>query len=469
MKYTNSTLSRLGLLSLALLLMGQGCFGGDSSTADTASINTGDVTLEYWRVFDDDDTYDVIIDNYQAQHPNVNIDYRELRFDEYEEELILAFAEDRGPDLFTIHNTQMGEYADLLLPMPESLVITERQSSGGLRNEVVTVLTENPTMTMRELDNLFVEQVVDDVVMDYQADPDIDPVESIYGLPMALDSMVLFYNRDLLSASGISAAPETWEDFQEAVIAITDYDSTGAITQSAAALGTAGNVERGADILSLLMMQNHTEMTDERGRITFHQIPDAVEDRFPGLDALEFYTDFANPTKEVYTWNDDFTSSFEAFANGQTAFFFGYSYHLPLLRTVAPKLNFQISRMPQIDPDVHQVHYANYWIEGVAANTEEANWAWDFLLFATGEEQVVHYLDAAEKPTALRGLINEQISDDTLGIFAEQILLSTNWYHGKDSGAMEKAMGDLIEGMLANPEDPASLLVDAAKKVSQSY
>jgi len=363
----------------------------------------------------------------------------------------------------------MHEYSDLLLPMPESVVVTETQSSGGLRSETVTVLTEKPTMTMRQLDNLYVEQVVDDVVMDYQANPDIDPVESIFGLPMGLDSMVLYYNRDLLSAAGIAAAPETWADFQDSVIAITDYDSDGNISQSAAAMGTADNVERAADILSVLMMQNHTEMTDERGRVSFHQIPDGVEDRYPGLDAIEFYTDFANPTKEVYTWNDDMGSSFEAFANGQTAFFFGYSYHIPLLRTVAPKLNFQISGMPQIDPSVHQVHYANYWIEGVAANSDEANWAWDFLLFATAEDQVVHYLEEAGKPTALRSLITEQLTDDTLGIFAEQILLSTNWYHGADAGAMEKAMGDLIEGMLANPEDPASLLVDAAKKVSQSY
>ena len=464
-----NTLKRLGLLSLALVLIGQGCFGGGSSSADTSDINTGEVTLEYWRVFDDDDTFDTIVDNYQSLHPNVSIDYRELRFDEYEDELIRAFAEDRGPDLFTIHNMDMHEYSDLLLPMPESVVVTETQSSGGLRSETVTVLTEKPTMTMRQLDNLYVEQVVDDVVMDYQANPDIDPVESIFGLPMGLDSMVLYYNRDLLSAAGIAAAPETWADFQDSVIAITDYDSDGNISQSAAAMGTADNVERAADILSVLMMQNHTEMTDERGRVSFHQIPDGVEDRYPGLDAIEFYTDFANPTKEVYTWNDDMGSSFEAFANGQTAFFFGYSYHIPLLRTVAPKLNFQISGMPQIDPSVHQVHYANYWIEGVAANSDEANWAWDFLLFATAEDQVVHYLEEAGKPTALRSLITEQLTDDTLGIFAEQILLSTNWYHGADAGAMEKAMGDLIEGMLANPEDPASLLVDAAKKVSQSY
>lgn len=464
-----NTIKRLGLLSLAFVLVGQGCFGGGSSSTITADINTGEVTLEYWRVFDDDDTFETIIDNYEAKHPNVSINYRELRFDEYEEELIRAFAEDRGPDLFTIHNTDMREYADLLSPMPESLVVTELQSSGGLRNEVTNVVTEKPTMTMRQLDNLYVEQVVDDVVMDYQANPDIDPVESIYGLPMALDSMVLYYNRDLLSASGIAAAPETWTDFQEAVIAITDYDSDGNIAQSAAAIGTASNVERAADILSLLMMQNYTEMTDERGRVAFHQIPDGVEGRYPGLDAVEFYTDFANPTKEVYTWNDDMSSSFEAFANGQTAFFFGYSYHIPLLRTVAPKLNFQISGMPQIDPDVHQVHSANYWIEGVAANSDEANWAWDFLLFATAEDQVVHYLDAAGKPTALRSLITEQLTDDTLGIFAEQILLSTNWYHGADSGAMEAAMADLINGILANPEDPEALLINAAKKVSQSY
>ena len=48
---TNS-LKRIAIASLALILVGQGCFGGGSdSSSTTADINTGDVTLEYWRVF----------------------------------------------------------------------------------------------------------------------------------------------------------------------------------------------------------------------------------------------------------------------------------------------------------------------------------------------------------------------------------------------------------------------------------
>ncbi|MFA6130819.1 MAG: extracellular solute-binding protein [Patescibacteria group bacterium] len=455
-------LSYLALASL-LVTTGQGCLGGGTTT--TAE----ELTLTIWGVFDDANAYEPLIDAYETLHPNVSIDYRELRYDEYRDELVRAFAEGKGPDIFSVHNTWMGEYQGLMQPMPSQITVSELQTQGTVKRETVNVAVQKPTMTARELEATFVEQIAFDVVRDYQADDNSDVESRIFGLPLSVDSLALFYNKDLLDAAGIATPPTTWTEFQNDVIALTTYNAEGEVDQSGAALGTAENVERAGDILSILMMQNGTAMTDDRGRVTFNLVPDdAGEDVYPGLDAVRFYTDFANPTKEVYTWNDSYSNSFDAFTSGQTAMMLGYSYYIPLVRTAAPKLNFSISKLPQIDGG-QEVNFANYWIETVAKNTEHSDWAWDFILFAADEDQVTNYLEAANKPTALRSLIGNDLDDPELGVFAEQTLTAKSWYLGNDIEVAEQALRDLITQMLDGSVEGDEAIDDAAQKVSQTY
>lgn len=451
-----------GLAFSMLLSVGAGCFGGSKSTQQAAA-----VTLDYWRVFDDESSFNDIIKAYQAMHPNVKINYRRLRPEEYETELIRAFAEGRGPDIFSVHNTKIGEFESLMLPMPASVNISFLETVGSLRKQTIFVDKEQPTLSQKSLKQQFVDVVAKDVIRPYKATDKVAAVDSVFGLPLSVDTMALYYNKDLLNAAGIAQAPATWDEFQADVAKLTVIDAEGKITQSGAALGTTDNVERSADILSLLMMQNGTLMTTGNA-VTFNEIPDGTpEGLFPAVDAARFYTDFANPTKEVYSWNDTFAGSFQAFANGQAAFFFGYSYHIPYLAAAAPKLNYGIGAMPQISGG-RQVNFGNYWVESVAKNSDASDYAWDFVQFAASAEQATKYLGKAHKPTALRGLINTQLNDEDMGTFAEQVLTADSWYRGRDSGAMEKALNDFADGVLAGG-DVGDLVNQAAQIVRQTY
>ncbi|MFH1711865.1 MAG: extracellular solute-binding protein [Patescibacteria group bacterium] len=453
------------IVASLFLTTGQGCVGGGGGGQQLEQ-----VTLNYWRVFDDSGDFRDIINAYRALHPNVKINYRKLRYDEYEEELVRAIAEGRGPDIFSMHNTWMNEYQNLMEPMPSSVTIQNQETRGTLRQEMVVVETTKPTPSITTLKNDYVEQVAKDAVLSYKATTRSDAQSRIYGFPLSVDSLALFYNRDLLDAAGIPTPPQNWEEFQAVIPQLTSYDIDGNITQSGAALGTSQNVERSTDILSLLMMQTGTQMTDARGRVAFNTVPEGSPKGFyPGLNALQFYTDYANPTKQVYTWNENYPNSFEAFANGQTAFFFGYSYHIPLLRTAAPRLNFAVASMPQIEGG-RDVNYANYWLEVVSNDTKNSNWAWDFLMFASSAENVTSYLDRTDKPTALRNLVNSQLDDGQVAIFAAQTLTAESWYRGSDATAAENALKNLIDDYLkARYEDPADAMELAANRVQQTY
>ena len=449
----------LCVLFLILPLVGAGCGG----TTRAQTLATKPVTLTIWRVFDDDSTYSSIMNAYQALHPNISFNYKELRYNEYEDELLRAFAEGEGPDIFSIHNTWIGEYKSLIKPLPDSLTIPYSQTRGTIKKETVYTIQEEPTLSQRVLKNDYVDIVVQDVLRSYKPNAKAEVEERIFALPMSVDSLALYYNKDLLNAAGIPEPPSTWTEFQDQVTKLTKIGVEDKIIQAGASIGTSRNVERAFDILSILMMQNGTQMTDSRYQATFGQETDTG---FLASEATRFYTDFANPLKAVYTWNADQPDSFDAFIKSNTAFFFGYSYHNAFIRAANQKLNFSITALPQIDGG-KVVNYANYWVETVAKSSNAGDWAWDFVQFATEADHVGSYLKTAKKPTALRSLISSQLEDEMLSVFAGQTLTARSWYMGNNANVAEEAFLDLIDAYLKG-NDQERALKDAQNKVNQT-
>lgn len=249
---------------------------------------------------------------------------------------------------------------------------------------------------------------------------------------------------------------------------ITVIDKENNIIQAGAALGTAKNIANATDALSLLMMQNGTRMIDENNRAVFNLSSRNQEGVVPGEQALTFYTDFANPIKETYTWNDQMPEALDSFIQGKLAFYIGYSNDLLLIQTRAPKLNFDIAPMLQIEGNP-EVNYAKYWLETVSKKTKYSNEAWDFILFATKEDQAKLYLDKTKKPTALKSLIQKQMEDYDLSIFAKQVLTAQSWYRGNGGDIIKKIFNELIEGALKGDGEMQKLLNLTVEKINQTF
>jgi ABC-type glycerol-3-phosphate transport system substrate-binding protein len=454
------------LIVASLSFLGLGC-RGESAAVQQAS---KPFVLKFWSVFDDEDAYAEVFAAYRQIHPNIVIEYRKFTFDEYQGALLNAIAENRGPDVMAIHNTWFGAWQPRLLPVPAVLSVPYREIQGTIRKEAVTVIRQTPGITLRQLANDYIDAVSGDVVLPTeQTDPRAPLVPRIYGLPLYSDTLALYYNRDLLNNAGVAQPAAFWKEFQEQVKRLTKLDETGAILQSGAALGTADNVERSADILSLLMLQNGAKMVDENGKAAFEKfVPELGTRQYPpGAEALIFYSDFANPAKEVYSWNDKMPNSLDAFASGKTAYFFGYSYHLATIRQRNPKLNFGIAPFPQIEGN-SPVNFANYFALGVSNKTEHPDESWDFVQFLTKVDNAQKYLAATRKPTALRSLVNAQLDDLDLSTFAAELPTAKSWYHGIDAAATESAFEEMIRQMLADQADPTRIAEIGATKVNQT-
>ena len=389
-------------LTVILILRG---IGGDT---------TQSATLEFWGVFDDRNAFDKVITDFQGQNPGIKVLYRQFSYEEYEKSLIDALATGTGPDIVMVHNTWLPKHGDKLKVLSDKIPGQKQ-----------------PLLTIQDYKTNFVDVAFSDFVFNNQ----------IYGLPLYVDTLALFYNKDIFNSAGITRPPQDWEEFNSDIETITRLDSSGQITQSAAAIGTARNINRSTDILSALMIQTGVRMTDTDNRSV--SFAGRVNNSPVGELALKYYTDFANPSVRTYTWNDVQHYSVDAFTGGKTAMMLNYSHEVEVLKNKSSRLNFGVAPMLQVSStDVK--NYANYWGVGVTANSKFPNESWRFIAYLASKEGAQSYLSATLRPSARRDLIELQRNDLDLGVFAVQALSARSWYQ-IDNMAIETIFADMID------------------------
>lgn len=440
----------LSLLLTLVLTSGFGC----ATVSQDVQVKMRPITLNYWRVWDGSDNFTQIIAEYNKIHPNITINYRKLNYSEYEQELLNALAEDRGPDIFSINSTWVRRYAKKISPMPDQITMAYPVVRGTLKKETFPELRTKKSLTLASLKSGFLDTVYNDVTLDaYDATLKAN-TKKIYGLPLAVDTLGTFYNKDLLNNAGIAELSPYWnKQFQKDVKKLTKQSGNGEILQSGVSLGTGTNIERSSDILSALILQNGTTVVDDQGKVLFRQYVSS-KDYNPGIDAIRFYTDFANPTKDVYSWNKTLPNSLELFIQGKLAIMFGYSYDIPIIKARSPKLNFEVMPFPQIEGRNDPKNVVDYWVETVSSKSINKAEAWDFVQFAAAQPDMAKlYLDSAKRPAAIKSLIKDQINDPDLGVFAQQLLVANTWYHGNNFEIADKAFKVMLDAIADNPDN----------------
>ncbi len=434
MKFTYKIVSLL----LATAMLGFGC---KTLTAEQAAA-VKPVTLNYWTVFENVDELKRLATEYQAQHPHVTIKIRQVRYDEFDQQFVNALADDVQPDIVSMHTRWLRNYVGRLATMPA------QTSIGKL------VLKNSITKETEVLFDTFTMPTVETIKRDYVAAVPEDAIikNKIYGLPLSVDTLGIYYNKDLLDKAGMPEAPKGWDDFVEAVKKITKVDNEGKIVQSGVSLGTGANIENSFDIVSALIAQNGVTLATPEGVVGFAAGLQKSGGAHPTIQALNFYTDFARPTKEVYSWNNEQGDAFNAFARGKTGFYLGFAYDYQRIKSRAPDLNFAVLPLFQLNKNA-PANVANYWLQSVVKKSKNQNEAWDFIRFISSAENLKKYAAATNIPSPLRVHLKEGQADPILAPFADQLLVAKNWYRGQDVAAAENAFDTMIAALL-EPVDP---------------
>ncbi|MCX6781766.1 MAG: extracellular solute-binding protein [Candidatus Magasanikbacteria bacterium] len=453
------------ILVVFLVFTGFGCKGLSAEQQQA----TKAVSLEYWTVNDDVDAINELIAKYKAERPYLSVVVKQLRSDELYDRLLEALSEDKGPDIVSVHVRELRKFQSKLATMPPSISDTTMLNQKNLIGQVETIVTTRPVAmpTAFGIDREYLQTVKKDVIID----------NKIYGLPLSLDTMAIYYNKDLLDRSQVAEPPTTWEEFQAAVRKISKYSAdTGKIIQSGVAMGSAGNVVGIDDILYTLFKQSNVEVISRDNRAIFNVAPSNLGGaESPAASVMTFYTDFANPTRDTYSWNESMDDSLESFIQGKVAFFIGYSYHNSQIKARAPQLNYGVLPMLQLDPE-KPANAANYWIQTVVGKSKHPSEAWGLINYMTHSQATEGYLNKTKRPTALRNLVNKQKEDIDLSPFVSQLLIAENWYRGTNYQGAVQALKDMVTEWMSVPPNYSGreeqwgqeVLNRAAAKVSQT-
>ncbi len=359
---------------------------------------------------------------------------------------------------------------------------------------------ENKTAPAPE--SLLTEREYREALVDVAASDFIGTENKIYGIPLSVDSLGLYYNKDLFNAAGITQPPSTWNEVVEDVRKLTELDQFGNITRSGIALGTGANINRSSDILTLLMLQFDPDGTNlVNGRVSF-------ADR-KNIDALEYYTQFSRIGSPTYSWNPRQHYSIDSFYEGTTAMMINYSWQYETVKQKNAKLNIGVASLPQMNPGT-PVNVANYWGyavskdkpvrtqasagDGLASlDAEKQNFlrvfeSWQFLKFfaLSGEKKSIQmmngltgttkdfpltfdptekYLEETHKPAARRDLVAAQANTLTLAPFAYGNLIAKNWYQGNPEG-VDGILIDMIESVNRGEKSGEEALSAAANRIN---
>jgi len=386
--------------------------------------------LIFWGVTEAGDTsaIQLIIEEYLKTNKNVRINYRQ--FDDvlsYEKTLLNSLATGQAPDIFMFHSSWLPKHYDKVMPVPETFL---------------------PLSQFRQLFPTVVEQ---NFVLNGK----------VYALPLYIDTLAFLYNKDIFDAKSIALMPKTWQEFQNLISQLRQINILNQIVKPAAALGgSEKNINSASDLLNLLMLQFGSQMIDQYGKINFGN---------QGLQALNFYLQFANPSSPYYTWNENLHYSLDSFSEGSTAIIFNYASQIPLIKAKNPYLSIGVTLTPQPAGVSQPIDYANYWGLSVSNQSRNSNLAWNFIFSATTNSQVSEiYLQAVKKPPALRSLIEKYKNDPELGVFAKQALTARSWPQ-PDSNVVKQTFSNMIESVLSGRLNSEQALRQAENEINELY
>lgn len=394
-------------------------------------------TVVIWGTLDKT-IFDAALDQAaQADKSLSGVTYEQKDVATFDQELANALAEKKGPDLY-------------IIPTDEALV-----NQGKVSPVPYTSISQNQFKTA------FVDS----------ANPFLGQ-SGIIAIPFITDPLVLYSNRDLLAAAGYSNPPQFWDEVPDMATKLTVRDTSGSIRIATIALGTYRNIEDAKQILSALIMQstNLTTVVQDSitgvgndGKLRSLLASSFTQDHAPAIDAIRFYTEFANPAQADYTWNGSFSSARQAFAQGQVALYVGFASEEPIIRGMNPNLNYGVTALPQLRNTVRPITFARTYgfaVPLTSSNSQGAVMAAEILVSATSSSAFAKHFGIA---SALRNVLGQPDSNDQV-FTNKQALISKSWAD-PDPAQTDAIFRDMIESTVSGAADIGDSLSRADQKM----
>ena len=382
--------------------------------------------IQWWASEAGGENLQVIVDEYEALNPDVNVELITLPFGETRNQTVTNFMTGTSADIVGMNPPWVREFYDLgiLAPLEEMIAADE-----------------NYDTTL------------------YPAYEQIDG--HTYSVPYTQMGFFLFYNIDMFEAAGL-AAPTNWAELKDAAIKLTNaeenkYGMSLVLSESAAANGSI------LSLYPMLYAANGSTLKDGK----FVANSDEMVAALTLIDDLQK----AGALLPGTTSKTEF-QVVEEFAQGNIAMMIEHDGHIIItqnrINETKNGMRFGIIPIPTIDGEGTPSLRHHGWDIAIASTCEHPQEAWDFISYISSKEVLDRAGEYFGKVPAIKGSAPASLTDaypqytDAIGYMAtnpmiEELMLmpssSTCWTE------LTKAGSAVIQGT----KTPEEALADCQK------
>ncbi len=391
------------------------------------------VSFEIWGTIDKNSFNEVMEAGGVTDNESISTSYTNVDGSNFHSRLVNALARGEGPDVVLVPHTRLLELQDFL-----ATVGSDFYSDRQFRDTFV------------EGSEIFLQP------------------NGIAALPFAMDPMVMYWNRDLLSNAGFVSPPEYWGDVSEYVNRITEVDEVGDINRSAIALGTSQNIPSTKAILSSLIMEAGNPIVRQSSDNTYSSVLSQNSDQSssPAGAALRLYTQYADPVNESYTWNSSLPSARRAFTSGQVAMYFDNGRAIDDIRAQNPNLNFDVANIPQRQGAENKRTFATMYGFSILNDASNKTAIFSALQRMTNSTVANAMVDQTNLTPIRKDIIAEGQPDDPhQSALFDAAVIARGWYD-PDPEETESIFEEMVQGVTSGRQSVSGAVGDANDRIN---
>jgi ABC-type glycerol-3-phosphate transport system substrate-binding protein len=371
----------------------------------------------------------------QSKDDTYRINYVRVPPQDFDTQFVEALASRKGPDIVFIDQQNLIKHRDKLVVIP---------------------FQSYPERTFRdtfvEHSELFLSE------------------EGILAFPIALDPLVMFWNRDILFSEGIANPPSFWDEFFTLSSRLTRKDGALNVSRPTVALGEIGNVANGKHILAAMMIQAGSPISTQRNGAYRSALSETISSiQNPATAALSYFVDFVNPTKAHYTWNRSLPSSQTMFLGNDLALYFGFGSELPLLKEKNPNLNFDVAALPQTRGAARQTAYGVAYGLAITKDAKNVTAAFAALSGLVSRQSTIDISRAMSMVSMRKDAVSDRNEDKFQTILNQSAVRSRGWLEPGGRTAGERIFTDMVESVTGGRSTPSEAVSRASTELNRAF
>jgi len=353
-----------------------------------------------WGTFPNS-TFNDLLGGLNTENKGLSASYVKKNISTYQQDLIEAFANGNGPDLFIISPDMIKKNNNFIYKVPYA---------------------SYPEKSFR---SAFIDGA--DIYLDS---------EGVVGLPLFVDPMVMYYNKDILSNEGMVKPPATWDELFILNQTLTKRENDGKINQSMIALGGYNNINNAKDILANLLIQNGDQIVERgvsSGVETGINFVSVLKNNPKNLSispvnaVMQFFIEFSNPSKSAYSWNASLPNSLDMFTSGKLAMYLGKASELFNIQEINPNLSFDVTGVPQIKDTTAKRALGDIYALVVNKRSTNMTSAFSVAGILTQGDYASNISVTTSLPPVTRALLATKPEDPYLSTFFNSAVIARSW------------------------------------------